>query len=176
MGVAYIALKRENERGRYAMFRLPKDLRPKAIILVAGLTLLSACGEERTPVRGFVLPPGNAEQGEVTFVELGCSQCHTVADSAIEQPPGALHSVPLGGKVMRVRHYGDLLTSIVSPDHRVLPMHRGKTDGAEEETPMPQYTDTMTVTQLIDLVEFLHGRYTTMTRYGGRYYDYAVGT
>jgi len=145
-----------------------------AACLTAALALtLGACSDERPPVKGFVLPEGDIEQGEATFVALGCPQCHTVVDTAIKQPAEPAYQVQLGGRFIRVKHYGDLLTSIVSPNHRVAPAYRAEA-GAEEEpvSPMPDFTTAMSVEQLIDVVEFLNSKYTEIPRYSGRIYYY----
>ena len=136
--------------------------------------LIGACGQDRPPVKGFVLPEGDIAAGQATFVALGCPQCHTVVDTEITQPDDPAYSVRLGGSYMQVKHYGDLLTSIVNPSHRVAPPHRagdGEDDGPPL-SPMPDFTDTLTVAQLIYLVEFLHSKYTELPRYSGRIYYY----
>lgn len=145
-----------------------------AFVLVA---VLAACSEDNPPVKGFVLPEGNVEQGKADFVVLGCPQCHTVADSDIQQPENPDFQVMLGGRLIQVENYGDLLTSIVNPNHRVAPQLRLNDEADSEEgpvSPMPDFTPTMTVAQLIDVVEFLHSTYTQLPRYSGRYYHYPL--
>ena len=118
------------------------------------------------------LPDGNVEQGKAAFVTLGCPECHTVADSDIKQPENPDFQVQLGGRFIQVGHYGDLLTSIVNPNHRVAPQLRLNEESDSEKgpvSPMPDFTRTMTVAQLIDVVEFLHSKYTQLPRYSGRY-------
>ncbi|WP_162883834.1 c-type cytochrome [Chromatocurvus halotolerans] len=142
------------------------------------ISTLAACSDDRPPVKGFVLPEGDIEQGKAAFLSLGCPQCHTVADSDIEQPENAEFQVRLGGRLIQVEHYGDLLTSIVNPSHRVAPQLRRQDDSGNDEgavvSPMPDFTGTMTVTQLIDVVEFLHSKYTQVPKYSGRYYHYPI--
>lgn len=145
----------------------------KGVLLGALVILLVGCNQDGIKVRGFILPEGDPVQGEATFVELGCTACHTVADTQLSQPEDAAYSVALGGKVIRVKHYGDLLTSIVNPDHRVLPPYAGDSgDGGRPESPMPDFTGSMTIEQLIDVVAFLHGKYEKLPNYGGKYYYY----
>lgn len=142
------------------------------------IAVIAACGDDRPPVEGFVLPEGNIEEGKAAFLSLGCPQCHTVADSDIEQPDDAEHQVRLGGRLIQAEHYGDLLTSIVHPNHRVaLQMRQQDNEGNEDGSvvsPMPDFTGTMTVAQLIDVVEFLHSKYTQVPKYSGRYYHYPI--
>jgi len=135
--------------------------------------LLGGCDQGGINVRGFILPEGDAARGEATFVELGCTACHTVAGTELEQPEDAPFNVALGGKVIRVKHYGDLLTSIVNPNHRVRPPYgQDAQAGGEVTSPMPDFTATLTVAQLIDVVAFLHGKYEKLPNYGGKYYYY----
>lgn len=142
------------------------------------VAVLAACGEDRPPVEGFVLPEGDIEQGKAAFLSLGCAQCHTVADTDIEPPENAEFQVRLGGRLIQVEHYGDLLTSIVNPSHRVAPQMRLQDDTGSEDgavvSPMPDFTGTMTVAQLIDVVEFLNSKYTQVPKYSGRYYHYPI--
>ncbi len=144
-----------------------------AISAVAATLLVSGCDQDGIRVRGFVLPEGDPAKGELAFVQLDCTACHTVADTELTQPEDAAYSVPLGGKVIQVKHYGDLLTSIVHPDHRVFPRYvEDAEDEADPASPMPEYIDIMSVEQLIDVVAFLHGKYEKIPTYGGKYYYY----
>jgi sulfur-oxidizing protein SoxX len=145
----------------------------KAVFFSLVSLALGGCEESGTKVRGFILPEGDPGRGQDTFVALGCPACHTVSKTELTQPEDAPFSVQLGGKFLRVKHYGDLLTSIVNPDHRVLPPYNedSSVEGAPG-SPMPDFTQTMTVEQLIDVVEFLHGKYEKMPYYGGKYYYY----
>ena len=78
------------------------------------LILLSACSEESRPVRGFVLPEGDAEKGQQVFVDFKCFRCHEIPDVDMPErnfePPFV---VTLGGKVHRVKNYGELLQAVV---------------------------------------------------------------
>ncbi len=83
-----------------------------AIILLA----ISACSEEGKPVKGFVLPEGDIAQGEQVFVDFNCHGCHTIPGVDFPDvdftPPFILK---IGGKVYRVKHYGELLTAVTNP-------------------------------------------------------------
>ena len=127
------------------------------------LLMLSGCTRDQQDVKGFVLPPGDVEVGKRTFVRLGCGQCHYVANAELpthEQP--MRFEITLGGVVRQVRSYGDLMNAIVSPDHELSPQYvqQLKADGREPgPSPMPDFTSSMTVADLIHLVEFLHRQY-----------------
>lgn len=147
----------------------------KALVALCVLSSLAGCEKPPAPVKGFVLPKGDIEMGQKVFAETGCLTCHSIAKLTLPDPavPRVL-DIPLGGKFYRVKSYGELLTSIVNPDHAVLPKHLvGLPEDAKklENSPMPDFNDGMTVTQLIDLVEFLHSRYEELgPGYRGYYY------
>ncbi len=143
----------------------------------AGLLSLAAlvgCDAE-TPVRGFVLPEGDPDRGRQVFIDFNCYRCHAIPDVGLpERDPEPPFIVELGGEVLRVKDYGALLTAIVYPDHGISPRYQEQlrqAGRAADLTPMPYFGDTMTVTELNDLVEFLHGQYTRLlpTEYMGQY-------
>jgi mono/diheme cytochrome c family protein len=133
-----------------------------AFVLGVLVILLTACDREK-PVKGFVLPEGNVEKGKEAFVGFGCNGCHDVAGVELPErrakPPFV---VELGGEVLRVKEYGELLTAVVYPNHVISAMYKDKLVQAGKnpsQTPMPYYGDIMTVTELTDLVAFLHAQY-----------------
>jgi sulfur-oxidizing protein SoxX len=143
------------------------------IIILAVVT--SACDSRPLPVKGFVLPQGDLERGKEVFTSTGCRYCHTVANE--EFPPfeaDPVLSIELGGEVYRIKNYGELLTSIVNPNHFVSAKYRATLDEAERkdaQSPMPEFNDVLNVTQLIDLTEYLHSRYELLApQYRGYYY------
>lgn len=143
-------------------------------IFTTALFSAAGCSEQEQAVRGFILPEGDAEVGKATFVAIGCPKCHTVAGADITQPAGEQFHIELGGVQTRVKHYGDLLTSVVNPDHKVPKAYQvSKEAGKTDSSPMPKFTDRMTVDQLVNIVEFLHASYTsTQPEYLGPYYYY----
>ena len=141
-------------------------------ILAAGL---SACDKSAVPVKGFVLPDGDIEHGKEVFASVGCRSCHSIAEEDFPpfEPDHELN-VELGGKVHRVQNYGELLTSIVNPNHIVSAKYRVTLDRAEQknaQSPMPKFNDVLNVEQLIDLTAYLHSRYELLVpQYHGYYY------
>lgn len=126
--------------------------------LAACLALLGGCGQQS---QGFVLPPGDAARGEETFVEMGCNLCHRI-DGVIPRATAKLDSgidVRLGGQVTRVKTYGDLVTSIINPSHKLSRGQNSMTVRDDGTSRMPVYNQIMTVQQLIDLTAFLQGTY-----------------
>ena len=92
------------------------------IFCTIALFALSACTGDAKPVKGFVLPDGDIDQGKQVFQDFNCHGCHTIPGMAFPEtdfrPPFVLE---IGGAVYRVDNYGDLLTSIVNPDHIISP-------------------------------------------------------
>ena len=140
--------------------------------------MLTACGDQKKSARGFRLPDGDVENGKTAFVALDCHRCHSV--SGVELPEYGGESplrFELGGDVHRVKNYGQLVTSIINPDHVVSKKYVSQLPEAErkaatEDSPMPAANDNMTVAQMIDLVSFLQSRYTQIIpdsdwEYGG---------
>ncbi|MEM1436290.1 MAG: cytochrome c [Pseudomonadota bacterium] len=128
-------------------------------LLISLLLLLGGCDNPQT--RGFVLPPGDVEAGQQAFVDSGCSRCHSVA-GAVEHSPiaeeGTLH-VPLGGEVKRIQTYGELVTSLVHPNHRLARPVLAPMVSEVGESKMPNFNSIMTVQQLIDITTFLQSSY-----------------
>ncbi len=135
-----------------------------SLIALFLILVMSACENERTSGKGLVLPAGSIESGKATFVNLGCIQCHRVADVDIPEYDGdSKIMLLLGGKVRRVKTYGELVTSIINPNHVISPVYLNSIQSSENageiSTPMPSFNDEMTVAQLIDLVTFLDAHY-----------------
>ena len=118
------------------------------------------CGTDPQSPRGFSLPVGDVARGEATFAALECQACHRM--EGLDFPPATVRSeleVPLGGETPRVKTYGELVTSIINPSHRLvqgMPREEVSDQGVSR---MTVYNDVMTVTQLIDLVAFLESHY-----------------
>ena len=68
-------------------------------------------------------------------------------------------TIGLGGEVTRIDTYGQLVTSIINPSHRLAKGHSAEdvTEGGTSK--MKNYNDMLTVSQLIDLVAFLQSKY-----------------
>jgi hypothetical protein len=130
------------------------------------LLALAACTGEGKPVKGFVLPEGDVAQGEQVFLDFNCHHCHTIPGKTFPEPDFEPPFIlAIGGEVYRVRNYGELLTSVVNPDHIISPKYIRMLKEAERKpvvSPMPYFGEEMTVAELIDLVEFLHAQYTKL--------------
>jgi mono/diheme cytochrome c family protein len=137
-------------------------MRKTGLFMVAAvLAGLAGCEADRMSEKGFSLPEGNALAGREAFVYMHCHECHTVVGEefpavAMADPP----FVELGGKVTRVKTYGQLVTAIINPSHKLAsgyPVEQVTNDGVQSR--MPVYNGYMTVQELIDIVAFLQPHY-----------------
>jgi hypothetical protein len=135
-----------------------KRFRAAALIVLA---LTSGGCEDQS--RGFALPAGDVDRGKAAFVELGCPACHAVQGEfkkiTVDQGGDEVIEVHLGGPVSKVKTYGDLVTSIINPSHRLSRGQNADTMNADGTSKMPYYNDVMTVQQLVDITTFLQGTY-----------------
>lgn len=135
----------------------------KRILLVALLGsgfALAGCPQSPESARGFRLPDGDVNAGRTAFVALQCHGCHQVPDEELPQFSGtAPVSVELGGQVSRVKTYGDLVTSIINPSHKLIQRYPAEEVSRDGQSLMPVLNDAMTVQQLVDLVAFLQPKY-----------------
>lgn len=135
----------------------------KAIPLILTSVLLvasSACELGPQSGRGLRLPEGDVDRGALAFAEIGCVQCHDIAGDP--EPPGGDRPNPivlLGGKATQVATYGELVTSIINPSHRISQRYPREQVADGEVSKMENLNDRMTVAQLIDLTAFLQSKY-----------------
>jgi sulfur-oxidizing protein SoxX len=133
---------------------------------------VTACDTGPKSSAGFRLPDGNADVGKQLFVQLECNSCHRIPNLELAAPAeeGPVN-VMLGGPVARVKNYGQLVSSIINPSHKILRRYPKEEVSADGESLMPIYNETMTVQELIDLVAFLQAQYqVTVPQY--TYYSY----
>jgi len=143
----------------------------RTITLLLLAAALAACSPE-SPF-GFRLPDGDPVAGRQTFLDLHCNSCHEVRDVAIEYREGLAH-VTLGGQTTRVKTYGELVTSIINPSHRIAPPNRDAVlPGGESIMSAVYLNEIMTVQELVDLVAFLQSTYEVVPPpVQGRWYVY----
>jgi len=113
------------------------------------LLVLSACAE----AGGFHLPAGDVAAGREAVAAMQCHACHAIAGGDFP-PPHAQPPVPVTlGAAQAGQPRERLAESIIAPGHRVLNGQRGVTSGGMSR--MGDYSEVMTVRQLIDIVAYL---------------------
>ncbi|MDC1379154.1 hypothetical protein N8273_00790 [Algibacter sp.] len=135
------------------LINLPNYL--MVFVLLCGSLLISSCNSQ---ARGFALPEGDIEKGKVTYKRLACIECHSIPN--IEWKGGKDNlKIHLGGEVTSLKTYGDLVTSVINPSHKVASFYNQKTSTEGGLSNMKNYNEIMTVQELIDLVTFLQSEY-----------------
>lgn len=135
-------------------------MKPSLCIAVLLMLICLGCQTDPKSGAGFTLPDGDVERGQATFIQLQCHACHTVSGVDFGQPKAAEEPmIALGGVTPRVRTYGDLVTSIINPSHRLAVGYPDEEIEQDGKSKMRLYNDEMTVSQLIDLVAFLQSHY-----------------
>ncbi|MEL7031625.1 MAG: cytochrome C [Pseudomonadota bacterium] len=138
---------------------LVKDRRVALFAIVSIAFVATACGSSQSTE--FTLPEGDADRGKQTFIDLGCGFCHSVSGveglrEDFERPE---RNVVLGGEKDRLYSYGELVTSIINPSHKISQPELGNVVDDEGNSQMVNYNDIMTVTEMTDLVTFLEQHY-----------------
>lgn len=131
------------------------------LVVLTGLVALSGCDQEaRMSQKGFRLPDGNAQAGREAFIYLQCHQCHTIAGEELPDIPGQDPPyVELGGDVTQVKAYGELITAIINPSHKLARGYAKEVVAEDGKSKMYVYNEYMTVQELIDIVTFLQPHY-----------------
>nr|WP_298998398.1 c-type cytochrome [uncultured Allomuricauda sp.] len=124
-------------------------------ILVCFGLLVSSCDNE---ARGFALPEGDIDQGKLTYERLACNSCHSISGIAWKGGSDSLN-ILLGGEVSSKKTYGELVTSVINPSHKIAPRYKKIAVTKEGDLKMDNYNYIMTVQELIDLVTFLQSEY-----------------
>ena len=130
----------------------------------------AACADPKSG-QGFTLPEGDVDSGKAVFAALDCSSCHSVSGHEDLRPEGTQPemTVALGGQTPRVATYGELVTSIINPSHRLAQGYSREAVSIDGVSRMRNYNDVMTVDELINLVTFLQAQY-ELTDYDRTYY------
>lgn len=153
-------------------------MKSKSVLVAVGmlgLLLLGACKTYPDYAGDFRFPilRGDIGRGQQAFVSLGCNQCHVVNGNELPRPANAPLTVILGGEIMFAKTYGDLVTSIINPDHVISDKYLDQLPSTERRTvnSSPMYMNPeMKVTELIDIVAFLNSQYSLLPGYTEYYY------
>lgn len=124
-------------------------------VLLCGAIVLSSCNKQ---ARGFALPEGDIQEGIAVYNEFSCYECHSSSEIPWKGGNDSL-KVPLGGEQYAEKSYGDLVTSVINPSHKIARAYKQKTATDDGLSKMVNYNEVMTVQELIDLVAFLQSEY-----------------
>ncbi len=129
--------------------------------LLAVLIGLGGCDQQaRMSSKGFRLPDGDAEAGQEVFLYMQCHQCHSIEGMQLPEIPGQDEPyIELGGKVTKIKTYGELLTAIIYPSHELADGYADEVVSDSGVSNMYVYNQHMTVQELIDIVMFLQPQY-----------------
>ena len=119
-------------------------------VAVAGLS--QARSQEPYQPRRSYLAMGDPAAGRRAYLKLKCNTCHTVAGEPIGAKPPRLAGPQLGKSLAR-QSPEQIADSIVAPGHATS-KKSGPWQGPAGST-MGDYTNIMTVRQLIDLIAYL---------------------
>ena len=131
-----------------------------AVILVSLVVLVGCDRDTMMSEKGFRLPDGDAQAGREAFLYMQCHQCHTIRGEELPEISGMEPPyVELGGKVTKVKTYGELVTSIINPSHKLAKGYAAEVVSEDGESNMYIYNSHMTVQELVDIVMFLQPYY-----------------
>ncbi len=108
--------------------------------------------------KGFTLPDGDVYAGKTVYINMQCSVCHQIGVVKRDDATAEM-SIKLGGEVSRIKTYGELVTSIINPSHKLAKGYSHEETSLDGESKMKSYNDVLTVSQLIDLVAFIQSEY-----------------
>ena len=104
----------------------------------------------------FALPAGDPAKGKQVFADLECYKCHAIQGESFPRAGGDAKNVGPELTGMGGMHPAEYFAeSILSPNAVILE-GSGYT-GPDGKSIMPSYADSLSVTQLVDLVAFLKG-------------------
>ncbi len=126
-----------------------------AVTSFAALTAVATLAQQSKPEElvTLVLPVGNPDAGRKAFMDLRCYTCHSVAGETEMPKPFSANQGPNLNRPIRNQSPGKLATSIISPSHEVS-KEISKRSG-DKLSPMGDYSEAMTVRQLLDLLAYL---------------------
>jgi hypothetical protein len=102
----------------------------------------------------FSLPSGNPQAGRAVFAKLECYRCHAIKSESF--PQSSSQESPSGPELtgMGSHHPAEYLAESILNPQTVVVLGPGYTDAAGLSI-MPDYRDSLTVAELIDLVAYL---------------------
>jgi len=102
----------------------------------------------------LTVPEGDPKNGRQVFTDLKCYSCHQIAgDNKVLSSIASVKGPTLGLSQSRYKP-GFLADSIISPSHAIAPGFKNQ-DQASQLSRMGDFSDSITVRQLADLVAYL---------------------
>ena len=133
----------------------PKQLMFLLAFLLAMLMFSTACNQQG---QGFALPQGDIESGKSTFIRLACNECHSVGEIKWGGNDENMR-ISLGGEIPTAMTYGELITSVINPSHKIAKRYQETTADEAGNSKMRIYNEVMSVQELVDIVTFLQSEY-----------------
>ncbi len=132
----------------------------KVLLSFVLLAAAAACDTGPKSGYGLRLPEGEPDRGRQVFIDKHCTSCHEViGQEPLREGVDPEMTVYIGGLTTKIDTYGQLVTSVVNPSHKIAKTYRRDEFSSNGESAMRSYNDEMTVTELIDLVAFLQEQY-----------------
>jgi len=104
----------------------------------------------------FALPGGDPVKGRQVFVDLECYKCHAIPGENFPASGGDAKNVGPELTGMGGQHPAEYFAESILAPNAVILDGPGYT-GPDGKSVMPSYADSLSVTQLVDLVAFLKG-------------------
>ena len=119
----------------------------------------TACRKQEPQAQPHALPSGDGTAGRQAFLDLRCWSCHEIEGGDMPKPV-ATPAVPvfLGGNARSAPDDLYLLQAIVNPSHELAPGWGTENVQSGNVSRMGDYSQVMTVRQLLDLIAFLKSR------------------
>jgi len=102
----------------------------------------------------FTLPSGDRGKGRQVFVDLECYKCHAIQGESFPPSSGDAKNVGPELSGMGGQHPAEYFAESILSPNAVIVEAPGYT-GPDGKSIMPSYADSLSVTQLVDLVAFL---------------------
>ena len=124
-------------------------------IMLIGFGMIYSCQQQN---QGFALPSGGVEEGKLAFSTVGCDRCHSAGVIEWKGTNDDVH-IRLGGEVATLKTYGELVTSIIHPNHKVARKYKDVATNKMGFSKMENFNQSMTVQEMVDIVTFLQSEY-----------------
>ena len=102
----------------------------------------------------FLLPSGDPAQGRQVFVALECFTCHAVKGEEFPRPSKTPQGTGPALTGMGSHHPAEYFAESIMNPNRVIIVGSGYT-GPDGLSKMPDYSESLTIKQLVDLVAYL---------------------